>query len=181
LIGGPFEGKYRNASVVHDYYCAVRSADWRSVHRVFYRAMLVSGVSVRRAKVMYAAVYFAGPRWDDLVVKNVLLGPPAVPTRSVDDNRLSYTLHEPTVLAISKVIDRDGISALEWRSSATSRYRAVNNTEITLQLDKLSDMVERDDPSLQALDASIESAVRFIPEAGRSPRRISVGNLSTLQ
>ena len=77
LIGGPFEGKYRSASVVHDYYCAVRSADWRSVHRMFYRAMLVSGVSVRRAKVMYAAVYFAGPHWDDLVVKNVLLGPPA--------------------------------------------------------------------------------------------------------
>lgn len=114
LIGGPFEGKYRDASVVHDYYCSVRSADWQSVHLMFYRAMLVSGVAALRAKVMYAAVYFGGPRWSDIDVKNVRLGPPAVPTQTVRDNILFSVDHDPTLLAVSKAIDRDGMTAFEW-------------------------------------------------------------------
>jgi hypothetical protein len=178
LIGGPFEGKYRNGSVVHDYYCDVRSANWRSVHKMFYRAMLVSGVSVRRAKVMYAAVYFAGPRWNDTVVENVRLGPPAVPTRPVEDNRIFYTPDDPTTLAVSEVIERGGQSALAW--FASGRLTPDPSSEITLRLDKLSEMVERDDPSLRSLEAAIERAVRFIPDAESSPRSISVGSLATL-
>jgi hypothetical protein len=221
LIGGPWEGKYRDASVVHDYYCAVRSADWRSVHRMFYRAMLVSGVSVRRAKVMYVAVYFGGPRWNEMVVENVRLGPPAV----------------PTTITIGGMVDRDGVSALDWgtlQSRNPSRavieqaqqqlgkkgyYRGAidglfgpqttqalqqfqrniavspdgkldessmaalafgTSSEITLHLDKVSDMVEREDPSLQTLEAGIDDALRVIPAAEGSPRGISVGHLSTL-
>jgi hypothetical protein len=70
LMGGPFEGRYRDASVVHDYYCDVQTRAWKETHRVFYDAMLCSGVSTARAKVMYYAVYRFGPRW--------ALGPPAV-------------------------------------------------------------------------------------------------------
>lgn len=63
LIGGPFEGPYRSASVVHDYYCDVQSRSWRDTHRVFFEAMRCSGVSEVRAKTMYYAVYRFGPRW----------------------------------------------------------------------------------------------------------------------
>lgn len=65
--GGPYEGEYREASVIHDYYCAEvpRTATWRAVHRVFYDAMLTSGVSKERALVMYGAVFRHGPRWPD--------------------------------------------------------------------------------------------------------------------
>lgn len=63
LIGGPFEGKYRNASVIHDYYCDRKTEAWYGVHQVFYEAMLASGVSESRAKVMYLAVFHFGPRW----------------------------------------------------------------------------------------------------------------------
>lgn len=63
LIGGPFEGQYRNASVVHDYYCDVQTRPWQETHRVFYDGMLCSGVGTARAKVMYYAVYRFGPRW----------------------------------------------------------------------------------------------------------------------
>lgn len=63
LIGGPFEGPYRNASVVHDYYCDVQTRPWRDTHRVFLEAMRCSGVSELRAKTMYYAVYRFGPRW----------------------------------------------------------------------------------------------------------------------
>ncbi len=176
LIGGPFEGKYRDASVVHDYYCDVRSTDWQSVHRMFYRAMLVSGVLVRRAKVMYAAVYFAGPRWNDTVVENVRLGPPAVPTRPVEDNRLFYTIQDPTTLAVSKVIERDGMSAFDWGRSG--RFTGDTSAEITLQLDELSEMMERDDLSLRSLEAAIDGAVGFIQDVEGSPRGISVGRLT---
>jgi hypothetical protein len=63
LIGGPFEGRYRNASIVHDHYCVVRTRSWQDTHRVFYDAMRSSGESATKAKVMYYAVYRFGPRW----------------------------------------------------------------------------------------------------------------------
>nr|WP_175657866.1 DUF1353 domain-containing protein [Burkholderia vietnamiensis] len=63
LIGGPFEGRYRDASIVHDYYCDVRTCSWQDTHRVFYEAMLCSGVATPKAKVMYYAIYRFGPRW----------------------------------------------------------------------------------------------------------------------
>lgn len=70
LVGGPFEGRYRDASVIHDWYCDRRNRPWRTVHRVFFDAMLTSGVTELRAKVMYAAVFAGGPRWSDTVVQN---------------------------------------------------------------------------------------------------------------
>jgi hypothetical protein len=45
---------------------------------MFYRATLVSGVSERRAKLVYAGVYFAGPRWENIA----RLSQPAVPTQT---------------------------------------------------------------------------------------------------
>jgi hypothetical protein len=70
-MGGPFEGKYRDASIVHDWYCDLRTRSWQNVHLVFYEAMLTSGVALSRARLMYAAVYWGGPRWSDTVVSNL--------------------------------------------------------------------------------------------------------------
>lgn len=63
VIGGPFEGTYRNASVVHDVYCDSKDRPWRDVHRMFYEACRCGGASVAKSKVMYYAVYHFGPRW----------------------------------------------------------------------------------------------------------------------
>lgn len=63
VIGGPFEGKYRDASVNHDYECCVQQNPWRGVHQMFYDGMLANGEAPWRAKLMYFAVYFFGPRW----------------------------------------------------------------------------------------------------------------------
>jgi hypothetical protein len=70
IIGGPWDGQYRDASVVHDWYCAVRTRRWQDVHRMFYEAMLTSGVNATKAHLMYLAVYYGGPRWDDLTIRN---------------------------------------------------------------------------------------------------------------
>lgn len=63
VIGGPFEGKYRKASVIHDVACVEKRRPWELVHETFYQGMRASGVSETTAKIMYAAVYHFGPRW----------------------------------------------------------------------------------------------------------------------
>src|ERR1700712_4640282 len=55
LIGGPFEGKYRNASVLHDVAYDQQNRPWEEVDRMFYNAMRCSGVGVLTAKTMYYA------------------------------------------------------------------------------------------------------------------------------
>ena len=64
IVGSPLTGKYRDASVIHDYYCTVKSQEWFVVHRVFREAMLASGVDQVQSAYMYWAVQRFGPRWD---------------------------------------------------------------------------------------------------------------------
>jgi Protein of unknown function (DUF1353) len=71
VVGGRCDDVYRDAAIVHDYYCrnfkvywpdAFR--DWQEVHRAFYYGMRARGVEERKAKWMFAAVYHFGPRWE---------------------------------------------------------------------------------------------------------------------
>jgi hypothetical protein len=64
VLGGPYEGNYRDASVIHDVECVRKTESWQNVHYMFYTAMRAKGVSEETAKVMYAAVYRFGPRWN---------------------------------------------------------------------------------------------------------------------
>jgi hypothetical protein len=64
IVGSPFTGKYRKASVIHDYFCETMSRPWQDVHKVFFDAQLAEGNSEYHAKVLYGAVYAWGPRWD---------------------------------------------------------------------------------------------------------------------
>ena len=63
VMGGPFEGKYRNASVLHDVAYGERKRPWQDCDRMFYNAMRCSGVSVTEAKTMYYALYRFGNHW----------------------------------------------------------------------------------------------------------------------
>ena len=65
MIGGPFEGLYRPASVVHDYFCDIRTRKYEDVHKVFYDAMIRGGVRRSMAQLMYRAVTTFGPKWAD--------------------------------------------------------------------------------------------------------------------
>ncbi|MEA3030892.1 MAG: hypothetical protein QOG13_2217 [Sphingomonadales bacterium] len=73
LIGSPLTGRYRDASIIHDWFCDQRTRTWEATHRVFYEAMIVSGVTLARAKLMYFAVRWAGPRWEERVSINTNL------------------------------------------------------------------------------------------------------------
>src|SRR6266849_5879287 len=63
VMGGPFEGKYRNASVLHDVAYGEHKRPWWDCDRMFYNAMRCSGVSVGEAKTMYYALYKFGRHW----------------------------------------------------------------------------------------------------------------------
>jgi hypothetical protein len=63
IMGGPFEGKYRNASVLHDVAYGERKRPWQDCDRMFYNAMRCSGVSAMEAKTMYYALYRFGNHW----------------------------------------------------------------------------------------------------------------------
>jgi hypothetical protein len=65
VIGGPFEGAYRAASVIHDHWCETRTRTHLDVHQMFYDAMLTSGVGDKKAWLMYQAVLRFGPFWKD--------------------------------------------------------------------------------------------------------------------
>lgn len=63
ILGGPFDGPYRQAAVIHDYYCDIKTESSKDVHRIFYYAARASGVGERMAKVLYGGVLAGGPKW----------------------------------------------------------------------------------------------------------------------
>jgi hypothetical protein len=174
---GDWPGKYRDAIVVHDYHCAVRSTDWRAIHRMLYRAMLVSGVSMSCAKLVYAGVYFAGPRWRDPVVDPLQTIQTTRPAPTSPANTLYALCRDPVALAVSEAINCNGRSAFEW---ITAEQTNDDSSEITLDLDALSEMLEEDDPSLPDLDVAIDYAVSLIPCGEGSARDLSVGRTALL-
>jgi hypothetical protein len=78
VIGGPFEGRFRNASVVHDVACEVRDRPWQAVHRMFFDACRCGGVGAAKANTMYYAVYHFGPRWRVEERKSIVGGRPEI-------------------------------------------------------------------------------------------------------
>jgi len=71
IVGSPYTGKYRDASIVHDHYCITKDRSWQDTHRMFHDGMRCSGVGKARAAVMYYAVYRFGPRWSDPAIEGV--------------------------------------------------------------------------------------------------------------
>jgi hypothetical protein len=63
IMGGPFEGKYRNASVLHDVAYEQHNRPWQDCDRMFYNAMRCSGVSAVEAKTMYYSLHRFGRHW----------------------------------------------------------------------------------------------------------------------
>ena len=63
FMGGPFEGKYRNASVLHDVSYDQKKRPPEECDRMFYNAMRCSGVSAVEAKTMYYSLLRFGHHW----------------------------------------------------------------------------------------------------------------------
>src|SRR5215468_9732824 len=63
IMGGPFEGQYRNASLLHDVAYGEHNRPWQDCDRMFYYAMRCSGVGGTEAKTMYYALFKFGHHW----------------------------------------------------------------------------------------------------------------------
>jgi hypothetical protein len=63
IIGGPFEGKYRNASVLHDVAYDEQKVSPEEADLMFYNAMRASGVGPVTAKTMYYSLKRHGRHW----------------------------------------------------------------------------------------------------------------------
>lgn len=101
LIGGPFEGRYRDASVVHDYYCKMRTEPSEQVHEMFYNAMLANGVDSNKAAAMFYAVLWFGPKWH-LIQKTALQSRPDAASQPLQVDELKYvTLSNDQLAAIA--------------------------------------------------------------------------------
>src|SRR5947209_12649906 len=79
FMGGPFEGKYRNASVLHDVAYEQKNHPPAEVDRMFYNAMRCSGVSAVEAKTMYYALLRFGRHWKFNVKKAKPVLPDSAP------------------------------------------------------------------------------------------------------
>lgn len=154
IIGGPFTGKYRNASVIHDYYCDVRTEPWREVHRVFYNAMRASGVSEKRAKLMYGGVYFAGPRWGGSTVNNTQL------LKTRDLSEAFSVRHSPLQVGMLEATSVDGESARAFLQSGEVLPRTGRET--SLDLKQLESLIGEHNPDLPELEAAIDGAARVL-------------------
>jgi hypothetical protein len=62
-MGGPFEGRYRNASVLHDVAYDQKNRPHEECDRMFYNAMRCSGVGAVDAGMMYYALRKFGHHW----------------------------------------------------------------------------------------------------------------------
>ncbi len=64
LAGPPLSGEYRKAFVVYESYARHMTEPWRAVDRMLYGASRTEGMDEIDAKVVYAAAYAAGSRWE---------------------------------------------------------------------------------------------------------------------
>jgi hypothetical protein len=137
LIGGPFEGQYRNASVVHDVGCEEMTASWEDVHRMFYDACRCGGVDESTAKTLYYAVYHFGPRWEPVTEA-------VVETRENADGQL---VHERVARRRMKRIDPPPPTAEE--------------------IAKVAELIEDEDPSPAVIERTTREVLRRRPRRGQ--------------
>ncbi len=66
VIGSPFVGLHRRASIIHDVYCVDKDRPHKDVHRMYFDAIRCDGVGRFKSKLMYRAIKIGGPKWESL-------------------------------------------------------------------------------------------------------------------
>ncbi len=63
LIGSPFTGLHRLASIPHDVYCVTKSQPHKKVHQMYEDACRCNGVSSFKANLLHKGIKLGGPKW----------------------------------------------------------------------------------------------------------------------
>lgn len=134
ILGSPFVGRYRKASVVHDWYCDIRTRDWKATHRMFYEAMRTSKVSGAKARIMYGAVYYAGPRWDVAADYDAKLAEPvAAEDYSVEQSALSAEQVERAEVTLWQRRETDPEAFLAMCDAFAKRCSSIEDVEAMIE------------------------------------------------
>jgi hypothetical protein len=151
FIGGPFEGEYIRASVIHDYYCDVKTRTEHDTHRNFYYGMRAAGVEKWKAKFMYWAVETFGPTW--VVTQRVSQQLSCSSVGDQMDCRQVPVLGDKLVSFPSVDLgDPDTLAAALSKASAVARSLKTSDGEIldvtaggqvTARLDDISNSAEK--------------------------------------
>ncbi|HZP85261.1 MAG TPA: DUF1353 domain-containing protein [Burkholderiales bacterium] len=120
FIGGPFEGDYIKASVIHDYYCVMKTRTEHDTHRNFYYGMRAAGVSEWKAKFMYWAVVTFGPKWT-LAPRVVQKLSCSTTGEKLTCSRVAETKMEVTPLPSVDLEDGDTLAAALSKASTVAR------------------------------------------------------------
>lgn len=129
FIGGPFEGRYRNASIIHDYYCDKKNRPWRAVHRVFYDGMIAGGVPAVKAKIMYYAVYQFGPRWQTVTTRILRMGINDTPVMA----EFTGTIDIPVRVYDAQAVDA-AVHAIETQDLSLEAIEALADDQPVLRI-----------------------------------------------
>lgn len=143
-IGGPFEGRYRNGSVIHDVACVEMTEPWEDVHKMFYDACRCGGVGEKKAKLIYWAVQSFGPRWKTVektspdgaktVQVSERIAPPPPPANIAAIAEEFFETNNPTVEEIETLtvaeIQEAVVEAAEPQASATDEMESEQPGEL---------------------------------------------------
>ncbi|MCC7424946.1 MAG: DUF1353 domain-containing protein [Planctomycetaceae bacterium] len=153
VLGNQTDIRYLSAAIIHDAYCAednkgrapFHARSWKSVHRMFYDALVASNVDVKTAKLMYAAVYFRGPRWPD----------PSWANRSLTGRKKSGGSSEPA--GGSAPIEGGAPDPALWADSApwhdpNAELSPHVESVLESKLKTCERMIDEKNPSLDDLD-----------------------------
>lgn len=172
IVGGPYDGIYREAAVLHDYYVEIgllgksnRTA--KDTHRMFFEAMRARGVSVDLAKTMYLAVQLFGPTWEiklvtPAMVKGQMLAgatAPASPAPAASPTPPAPPAVQPAPPAPAPAATPDSSAASPAAGPSTgaplaARTRSLNTGEIRT-LEDMKAWIERENPSLEEIDKRV--------------------------
>jgi hypothetical protein len=100
IMGGPFEGKYRNASVLHDVAYDEQKVSPEAADLMFYNAMRCSGVGAVKAKTMYYSLRRHGRHWKHrqaLPAGDPTARPTAVPPREIGEIEQWVKQNDPSL------------------------------------------------------------------------------------
>lgn len=104
LVASPFVGQHRVASVFHDVACDRKVARWQDVHRMYYSACRKSGVSESQAKLLFAAVWLGGPRWEDGITRYALRSSSSVERHAPILSTVQQAIEEDPSISLDEII-----------------------------------------------------------------------------
>ena len=128
IVGSPFTGDYRRASVVHDYYCDVRTEPYEAVHLMFYSACRADDVSAMKANMLYYGVIVGGPTWHTVRIVNFNALAPRTSTQDAIDFTDVLVLQPPVDEArlqedVSWIADTNPTLQEIWARAQAARLR----------------------------------------------------------